>query len=500
MKFSVAFQEETYTINGSDSLHVILTSDTEADSTHQFTFQLTLSTNNAEYTQSWSTLLPNGSTSVSVPFVVPMEWANDNEVVDMNGYNGAITASLTVVYLLTVAGKQYTTTYKGYYSSIPVYVDASLMPTIGTLSYTSVDGKVPEDWDCLVQGISVVRVSAAQAAGIYGSEIYYYYFNGGTAQLQSYADISLQTAGDITIPVTVKDSRGRMTTADLYLVVQPYSAPMLTQTSSQRCDAEGTLAEEGEYFLASGSLAEYTVSGKNTVSVSVAWKKVTEADYGTDLAIDPTAGSIVDANLEEGASYDVRYTVQDAFYNIKLYDYLSSTVYLMHFLKGGSGIAVGKAAEQEGLFDVALDTTLRRDLTVGGDATITGDLVLGEIAVGEVLQSLQTPSQSQFTLNTEDFPLSNVTENYILRCGRMITYCFKGSIVSEEPTLAGQAYVIGTIPAGYYSTTHLPYLSGVLNGLTPCVVSVSSIGQVTVTLSESYQQTVWVQGVSIDVD
>lgn len=499
MKFSVAFQESNYTINGSNILHALMTSDTAADASHQFTFNLTLKTSNSEYSNTWTSLLPSGSKSVTVPYVVPMAWSNDFDTVDMNGYNGFISATLTVTYLLTVNEKQYTTTYSGYYATLPVYVDASVMPSVGTLTYTAVDSKVPSAWGCLVQGQSIVRVSAPNAAGAYGSDIYYYYFNGGTAQMQNYADISLQTAGDITIPVTIEDSRGRMVTADLYLVVQPYAAPTLSQISSQRCNADGTLSEEGACFLASGTVAGYTVSSKNTVSVSVAWKKVTTSNYGSAISVSMSEGQVINAQLEEGASYDIKYTISDAFYNITYYDYLSSTTYLMHFLKGGAGIAVGKAAEQENLFDVALNTTLRRDLVVGGDATITGELILGGTEIGTALQSLQEPLESQFTMNMTNFPASNVYMNKIVRCGRVITYSFKGMLNSNEPK-AGERYVLGSIPAGYYSADFLPQLNALLNGQYNCVVSVSSTGQVTVTLSESYMQTIWINGTSIVID
>lgn len=499
MKFTIGFEESTYCIDGSSTLHLVITSDTAADSTHQFTCSTTLSSTQGVYSQSWTTLMPNGSTSISIPYVVPIAWANDTTVVDMNGDNGALCASLSVVYVLTIGTNQYTLNYSGYYGMIPATVDASIVPSVGTISYTSVDGKVPESWDCLVQGVSVVRVSVPEAAGAYGSDIYYYYFNGGTAQLQSYADISLTAAGNVTIPITVEDSRGRLTTADLYLVVQEYSAPTLTNTSAQRCDAEGTLAEEGEYFLVSGTLNSSSVSGRNTASVTAAWKKVTEDTYGTAISIDPDAGTIVDAALEEGASYDVQYTIADAFYSINLYDYLSSTIYLLHFLKGGEGIAVGKAAEQENLFDIALDTTMRRDLIVGGDVSITGDLQLGDVGVKDALQSLQTPTESQFTVNTTDFPISDVSENRILCCGQIILYAFKGVITGDEPPIAGQEYVIGTIPAGYFNADYLPQLTVMLNGINPCVVAVSTAGQVTVTLSQSYQQTIWLTGMGLNL-
>ncbi len=502
MTFALNIQESDYLINGSNSLHIVITAEEAAAATRQITYNVTVYSTNGEYSQNWpAVLLPSGSKTMSIPFVVPMEWANDADVVDMNGNNGSINVTMSATYEIMAGNNIYTAYYKGYHASVPAQVAETVLPTVGTITYESVDGKVPAEWDCLVQGMSTVRVSVPQAAGAYGSDIYYYYFNGGTAQMQNYADISLSAAGDISVNVMVEDSRGRFASADLYLAVQPYSVPSLTQVRAQRCDAAGDLAEEGDCFVVNGTLNSADVGGRNPTTVTVAWKKVTEERYPEGLAIDPASGVVIGAALDSSASYDVRYTIQDAFYNITLYDYLSSTLYLMHFLKGGAGIAVGKAAEQEQLFDVGLDTTMRRDLKVGGNAEITGELTLGSVAVKDALQSLQTPLESAFIVNTDAFPVSDVSENRIVRCGRFILYSFKGVLAGgDEPPLAGQEYVVGSIPAGYYAPSFLPQLNGMLGGTNPCVVTVSGIGQVKITLSQNYMQTIWITGVGIDVE
>ncbi len=498
MVFKVGFEETEYCIDGQSILHIVATSETAASSKYQFTFSLKLSSTNGLYTYEWpEVLLPNGDTSVTIPFVVPLEWANDATTNDFLDWHGDISVTMSVLYELYLIGEVYEANYSGYAARLNVSVSDELVPTVGELSYESVDGKVPEDWGKLVQGLSVVRVSAPLAAGSYSSKIERYYFGSGTAQTENYADISLQNAGITTVSVTVQDSRGRTATQDLMLNVEAYAAPVLTQVSSQRCDEDGELSEEGTCFLAKGTLVGYALSGDNPVSVAVAWKKVTEDAYGEAVAFESDGEQIIEANLEEGASYDVQYTICDTFYTINLYDYVSSTVYLLHFLKGGTGIAVGKAAEQESLFDVALDTTMRRDLVVGGDASVTGSLVIGGVNVLTLLQTLETPSQTEFSLNTALFSPTDVTQNQIVRCGRQVVYQLQASFNDDPLPVAGQTIVVGTIPSGWYSPDFLPKFTAVQNGINLCVAEVSSMGEVTVLLTQSWQQALVLTGTGI---
>jgi hypothetical protein len=458
--FTFAFQESYFTINGKSALHLVITSDEPATSSILYSFDVTLQTIGGAYQKAFAASMPEGSTRLSIPFIVPLEWANDfaQNIGDTAHPHacGEFTASMTVHYTMYAGTQVFTNDYRGFGARISGTVDDSLQPTVGEVNVSAADGKVPAAWGVWVQGISTAHFAVPGAAGCYGSTIVAYAFGLGGMQTDAQADILLKESGTVTVPVTVQDSRGRIATKDIVLTVLPYAVPALSVVSSHRCDAQGTPDENGSCFQAGFTLAASALGGKNAAAVSCAWKKVTEESYGAPVALS-TSGQILSAALEQGASYDVKYTVSDAFYQIDTYDYVSSTVYLLHFLKGGTGIAVGKAAEQANLFDVGLDTKLRRDVTVGGSLAVTGGLTLSGTDVGTALAGIGSIASAACALETQYLP--EASENMAVRCGRMMLCRLHGTMQNGQgggPIYEGDAYPVATLPAGYYSAEHLP--------------------------------------------
>ena len=461
--FTVGFEEPYFILDGNTALHIRCTADEAAFEQLLYTFRVTVSSTSGKYSQSFSAEMPRGSTAVSIPFVPPLAWADDFAVnlgdLAHEDACGAFSAVMEADVTSYSGTNKYQYTFKGYQSSLYATVAAELLPSVGPLTVTAVDGRVPEDWGVWVQGISVADIACPEAAGAYGSKIIAYYFGDGTARTQNSCELRLTQSGTVTVPVTVEDSRLRRVTKDLLLTVQPYTAPALSGIASRRCGADGAEAEEGAYFTAACTPAGSTLDGRNPLAVTVAWKAVTAADYGSPVALVTPAGQLVDAGLQKGASYQLRYTVADAFYTVDYYDYLSSTVYLLHFLKGGTGIAVGKAAEQSNLFDVALPTALRRDVQVGGSLAVAGGLSLNGTDVGAALADLGTRSTAAFTLDTA--LVEETLENSILRSGPLVMYrlqCFLSFMPYE-----GESYCLGSVPAGWYSAEWPPVILALQN-------------------------------------
>lgn len=499
MGFSVSFQESAYTIDGVTALHLVCsTGEDTASATRQYLFDVTLSSTDDLYRQSWQGVaLPEGKTSVVIPFVVPLGWAADCIQHAFDGTNGSLTAAMSAEETLTLGTKQYTYSYTGCRAALGVSVSETLQPTAGALEVVQADSTVPAEWGIWVQGLSRVRVSAPQAAGSAGSQIVAYYFNGGAAQTENSAELLLRDSGNVTVSVTVEDSRGRTATADLLLTVAPYAAPRLRAISSHRCAADGTADEEGTDFLAACTLDASPLDGKNPVTVQAAWKKVTETDYGAPVTVCPGSAQHIAAALGQGAGYDVKYTASDTFYTAEYCDYISSTVYLLHFRKGGRGIAVGKAAEQDELFDVGLETRLRRGLTVGGDLAVTGALALGGTDVSAALTALAGAETAALTPDQTYFSAAAITENSLVRWGRLVLYRFCGSLPGGTPPQEGDTVTVGTLPAGWYDAAHPPVLLALQSSVYPCPCTLSPAGTLTVTLTQTGQQTVMLTGVGI---
>lgn len=489
IQFAVAFAERHFTIDGTTAAHLDITAAEPASEKFLYHFTLNISTAGNGYTHTLEADMPSGQSSLRVPFVPPLEWANDctEELGDaQNEVCGSLFASLAVDYTAYVGREVVRQRFYGFQDRIDVAVPPQLVPTVGPITVAAVDGLVPAAWGLWVQKISVARIEAAQAAGCYGSTIRSYII-GGREGTECFREVRLTEAGTVTIPVTVVDSRGRRATQDVLFAVQPYAAPVLRGISSVRCDGQGNQSEAGTDFLAKAEPeAAALPGGVNPCTVTAQWRRVTDAAWGVPHTLDAARlaeGVRVPAGLDGNASYEVKYTVRDAFFGAEYLDYISSTAYLLHFRKGGTGIAVGKAAEQDNLFDVALPAALRRDLSVGGDLNIAGALRLNGTDVGDALQGLGTVQTAQLV---PDDTLLDVEENSLVKIGRVVCGRLRGSLSVMMGPYEGEAYQIARLPEGYYSPVYPALAVAAQNGV-PCKGVVNPEGRVFVIPTADWQ-------------
>jgi hypothetical protein len=480
IRYTLGFAETGFTIDGAAALHIVCTAAEAASAGSATSFDVTLRSTNGLHSVSFpGVLLPDGQSAVSIPYVVPLDWADDftqllGDLAQPEAC-GLFSASMTAHYTLTAGTARFSADYTGYAALLAAGVRADLLPTVGAVTAAQADAAVPAAWGIWVQGLSQVRLTAAAAAGCRGSAIAGYTFGAaGTPQSENSAVLALDKSGSVTIPVTVTDTRGRTATQDLLLQVEAYAAPVLSGVSSRRCTADGTPAEEGACFSAEAALTGADLGGKNPIAVTCAWKKVTEADYGAAVVLTPGAAQVIDAALESGASYDVRYRASDAFHTIDTYDYVSSTVYLLHFRKGGTGLAVGKAAEADNLFDVALPAQFRRDAAFGGALAVAGALTLGGADVGAALADIGTLRTGACT--PDGTSLTAVSENRAVRCGRVALCRLHGTLTNgENPPYEGERYRVAALPADFYSADWPPLALAFQNGK-PCKAEADAAG------------------------
>lgn len=454
--FGIAFAEPYFTIDGASALHLNVTSGAAASAAAQYHFEVTLCSTGGRYSQSFAADMPAGQSSLTLAYTVPLAWADDFAVnLADSAYPdacGLFTAAMTV-QCASAAGAQ-TARYEltGYQAQLPATVAADILPSAGSLTAQAVDGRVPAGWGVWIQGVSVARITCAGACGAYGSTILAYEF-GGAAQQQNTADLCLSESGTVTIPVAVVDSRLRRAQQQLTLEVQPYAAPALTCLASRRCDASGAADPAGDCLAACCTAAGSTLGGKNPLTVQCAWKSAAAAQYGEAVTLaEPETPQILAAGLTGDTGFDVKYTVADAFYTAEFCDYVPGTAYLLHFRKGGDGVAVGKAAEHAGLFDVAYPARLR------GGAAVDGGLTVDGADVGSAL----CQSTAAFALEPEN--TAEAAENLIVKCGRALLFRLQCTLNAPA---AGAAVRLAAAPAGYYSTAWPPAVTALQNGV-PC--------------------------------
>lgn len=262
------------------------------------------------------------------------------------------------------------TTYNGNTSigsktcTLTLTVPASVKPTITSLTAARVDGAVPSTWGIYVQTKSKATLTINGAAGSYGSTISSYSITGGgyTSTASSFTTGFLNTSGTITFTATVTDSRGRVSAAaTVSISVVAYSPPSFASYLSQRCLSNGTVNEDGTYIRGLVSYSYASCSSKNTITRAAYYKKASDTAWTNASAAfsSGTAFTFGGGKISTETSYDIKYTLTDAFTTIAIQDIVSTAAVVMDFKKGGKGVAVGKVSEVDNAFEVAEDWDVR---------------------------------------------------------------------------------------------------------------------------------------------
>lgn len=262
------------------------------------------------------------------------------------------------------------TTYNGNTSigsktcTLTLTVSASVKPTITSLTAARVDGAVPSTWGIYVQTKSKATLTINGAAGSYGSTISSYSITGGgyTSTASSFTTGFLNTSGTVTFTATVTDSRGRVSAAaTVSISVVAYSPPSFASYLSQRCLSSGTANDDGTYIRGQVSYSYTSCSSKNTITRVTYYKKASDTAWtnaGASFS-SGTAFTFGGGNISTETSYDIKYTLTDAFTTIAIQDIVSTAAVVMDFKRGGKGVAVGKVSEVDNAFEVAEDWDVR---------------------------------------------------------------------------------------------------------------------------------------------
>lgn len=242
--------------------------------------------------------------------------------------------------------------------TLTLTVPATVKPTITSLGVTKVDGAVPTDWGIYVQSKSKATLTINGAAGSYGSTISSYSISGGgfSSTESSFTTGFLTTSGTITFTAKVTDSRGRVSDAKTVSIsVVAYAAPSFTDYLSQRAISNGTANDDGTYIRSIISYLYSTCENKNTVTRATYYKKSSASTWtNANKSFSSGAAFVFGGGaISTESSYDVKYTITDAFTTVTIYDTVSTAAVLMDFKAGGKGIAIGKVAEKDNTVEIA---------------------------------------------------------------------------------------------------------------------------------------------------
>lgn len=236
-------------------------------------------------------------------------------------------------------------------------VPASVVPTIGTVTLAEAVSGLAAQFGAFVKGKSKVKATIA-ASGAKGSTIKTITTTlGGTNYSgASWTSAVLTQSGTRSATVKVTDSRGRSASKSVSYTVLDYFVPTITTLNAYRTNANGNAQDDGLYMSINLAYTVASVGGKNTASMRIDYKRVTESEWSsTPLATGSSLSEkatrrITGITFSTDYQYDLRLTVEDWFGSTATYfAVLPSGDVILDLAADGHGIAFGKTSEQPGI-------------------------------------------------------------------------------------------------------------------------------------------------------
>lgn len=303
------------------------------------------------------------SVAASASYTIPESWLDAIP----NSTSGTGTVTVTTYNGSTKIGS----TSKNF----TVKADSDVVPSFTGITFTPVNGDVPEEWGLYVRTKSKVTAKITGAAGVYGSTIKSYSISGDgySGTTDSLTTGFLNTAGTVTFTAKITDSRGRTATKTASITVTDYSPPVLSSVTGFRCDPSGKAQDDGNYISLTADFSGSSLDGKNPITGEYRYM----AEGGDWSQYEPlTAGQAAVFYATGDATFTVQVQVSDTFTSFTQDIVVNSTRFIMDFKAGGTGIAFGKAAEYDDTLDVQWNTHLRGGLVVDGEADFRGGVLL----------------------------------------------------------------------------------------------------------------------------
>ena len=236
---------------------------------------------------------------------------------------------------------------------------ASIKPTISAVSLS--DGtSAYTDIGAYVQNVSKLKYTIT-ASGIYSSTIKNYTI---TASGTTYANSSSNTgttnvigqSGNLTITITVKDSRNRTASTTRTISVLAYTKPQITKfvVSRNASDPAQIISQM------QGSIT--SLNNKNTHTFTLAYANHGSTSFTTIQTWNAlTLNTSNTKTLTEDGEYDFRLTATDRYGSVAKLIPVTQAFKLINFKSDGKGIAFGGFSTNNG-FEVKMDAMFKNGL------------------------------------------------------------------------------------------------------------------------------------------
>lgn len=220
----------------------------------------------------------------------------------------------------------------------------------------------------------------------------------------------INSASNLTLSANVVDSRGNYSST-VYKTITCYDhyAPYFTSFNAYRADADGTANTNGQYLKCVYRTEYAKVNNTNSVTVNAYYTTGTTTKKATE------SNNAVLVNLKETSkTYNVYLQIVDKYNAIGTSS--STTVFgssrALNVSKDGTGVAIGKMADQNKLFDVRWKSQFRSDVIIDGNLVATGLLKVTEFYSGSTSNTITKTLATGDSIDNYKYLEIFYTDNY----------------------------------------------------------------------------------------
>lgn len=242
-------------------------------------------------------------------------------------------------------------------------IPSSVKPTISGITLAEAVSGLASKFGAYIQNKSKITGTVNASAGS-GSSISAYKttINGSSYSSKTFTTGVLKTSGTNTITTTVTDKRGRSTSYSTTFSVLAYSNPVISTFKVERCNADGTLNDEGINFKVSVKSIITSLNSKNDAKYVLQYKLSSSSTWTTlgnslsGYSIN-TSWVVTNVALNIDNVYDFRLTINDYFEDAIKSENVAESFTLMNFGSDGHSMAIGGVANEPDVLDVKMAKT-----------------------------------------------------------------------------------------------------------------------------------------------
>lgn len=327
-----------------------------------------------------TTLHTSDAFATSLSYTIPRSW--------FTSYSSVSSLTVTVSVQTYTSSACTTTVGNAATKTMTVTADADMKPVVSagwatlapynTGAVSAITGYV-KGYSQAEATFDSTKISMTDAVGA-SIASYSVTCQGNTVNTSPYRT-GVLSAVSVEVLCTVTDTRGRTASESFTIAVMDYATPTMTGQVVFRCDSLGVEDEDGTYLSVKATANISSLDGQNTYTLTAAFKSA-GGSYGAETSLISGTASLL-FPVSADISYTVRLTLTDSLGNTAIYyANVPTRKWAMKFRPDGNGVAFGKAAETNALFEITADWDVKFGGKLYPDGGIDG---IGDVASEDIL-------------------------------------------------------------------------------------------------------------------